>query len=1123
MFSLRVTLPIILALCVSILAFLTFSKHLTGEDYLKGFVLEQLEANLGRKINVDDVTFALFPRARVELVGVTVHDPGSDQVLLTAKRVDLVVRMFPLLRKQIVGKRLSIEEPVLTLRRDEAGRWNVADGFTEQAEVDRKTMEAMLRMFSVQEASLANGTVTVIDAARSDGVRSIKAERVGATLLVHPEQRAAEVRLSIAQPEGQGGAAVSLDGSIRLSETRVPLADAGETTPIAPFQFDGRLDAAALGIRDIADFLGPRPVPEQLQGTVALRGAVQVMPGVVGYDVLLSEMSVRLNDTTLTGKANVSGLMTAQPAFSVTFSSSPVSLFQLMQTVPSAWIDPQLPAVLHERRVDGRVQVMNATLTGTATEGTRPSISGEFHIQDAQGMIGQDRVLAKNVACRVFVEPGRVRASDITGLYGAMELADGKAMLSFLEAGPWLELEIVGRTSASHLMDVLETTVKAESLTRVLADVRDAEGVVEPTFRLAGSPSQPDGVRLTGGEILVRAVSFAHPALPERLTGLQGRFALAGGAVRLEQISGHLGETLIEVQGTVTGGESSLLQDFSIRASGPAADMPRAVGWRASPGSMEGRLVATATLTGAASAPHLRGVVVFDQSKVAVPGLGEKPIGAPATIEFEGDVTKSGDLSVSRLELIVPPIQVPAKGRMVFGDPFSVDMSLTTGTVSLSRLPEWISKGGLEAGSAEIALDVKGKGTDWSAWRVTGWVALTNGLATVGGVGGDGRLQDLYARVKLVRNGAEIKRLSFTVLDSDVAIEAAVKNWASKPVIVGKIESNRMDLGLLVPKGDRSVVREFLENLAATSQVTMSASIARGHYERVRVAALSARVNIQDGVVDVDRISGESNAGQIAGRLVAQLPRGAPAEVEASFRATGLPVDDVLSLTDAKDTHGMTGDMRVSGSLRGHGRNPHGVYPSLNGKVEVLLQNGRIFKSNERVIWKIISLLNLPAVLQGKVDLEKEGLPYNTITGSVAVKNGVFETGDLIIDSPILKITAAGQYDLPTDRLDLATAVSPFGSYSQFLKAIPLFGRIFAGERKGLATAIFAVKGSIRSPEVTYLPVKSFASGLSGLAQLAVDVLVNSLTVPLDLIAPDQPNQEEPQPNLERESAPARS
>lgn len=1123
MFSLRRSLLIVLALCVSILAFLTFSKYLTGQDYLKGFVLEQLEANLGRKIDVHDVTFALFPRPRVELAQVTVYDSDSDQVLLTAKRVDLVVRMFPLLRKQIVGKRLLIEEPVLTLRRDEAGRWNVADGVNEQAEVDRRTMEAMFRMFSIQEASLANGTVTVIDAARDDGVRSITLEHVEAALLVHPEHEAAEVRLSIAQPEERGGGAVSLIGAIRRSETRAPLAEGGETTQVAPFQFDGRLDAVALGLREIADFLGPRPVPEQLQGTVALRGTAQVIPGVVGYDVLLSDMSVQLDDMTLSGKANVSGLMTAQPAFAVTFSSSPVSLSQLMQAVPAAWIDPQLPAVLQERRIDGRVQVMNATLTGATTEGMRLSITGEFDVQDAQGMVGQDRVLAKHVACRVLVEPGRIRASDITGLYGAMELADGKAMLSFLEAGPWLELEIIGRTSASHLMDVLETTVKAESWTRFLADVRDMEGVVEPTFRLAGSPAQPDGVRFTGGEIFARAVSFAHPTLPDRLTGLQGRFVLAGGAVRLEQVSGHLGETLIEVQGTVTGGESSRLEDFSIRASGPAADMTRVMGVVSSPGSMEGRLVATATLTGAPSTPHLRGVVVFDQSKVAVPGLGDKPIGAPAAIEFEGDVTRSGNLSVSRLELIVPPLQVPAKGRMVLGDPFSIDMSLTTGTLSLSRLPEWISKGGLEAGSAEIALDVKGKGTDWTTWRVTGWVALTNGLATVGGIGGDGHLQDLYARVKLVRNGAEIKRLSFTVLDSDVAIEAVVRNWASKPVIVGKIESSRMDLSLLVPKGDRSAIREFLENLAATSQVTMSASIARGHYEQVRFAALSARVNVQDGVVDIDRISGESNAGQIAGRLVAQLPRGAPAEVEASFRATGLPVDDVLSLTGAKGAHGMTGDMRVSGSLRGHGRNPHGVYPSLNGKVEVLFQNGRIFKSNERVVWKIISLLNLPAVLQGKVDLEKEGLPYNTITGSVTITNGVFETGNLIIDSPILKITAAGRYDLPTDRLDLMSAVSPFGSYSQFLKAIPLFGRIFAGERKGLTTAIFSVKGSIHSPEVTYLPIKSFASGLSGLAQLAVDVLVNSLTVPLDFIAPDRSDQEEPQPDLDRPSVPARS
>ena len=149
----------------------------------------------------------------------------------------------------------------------------------------------------------------------------------------------------------------------------------------------------------------------------------------------------------------------------------------------------------------------------------------------------------------------------------------------------------------------------------------------------------------------------------------------------------------------------------------------------------------------------------------------------------------------------------------------------------------------------------------------------------------------------------------------------------------------------------------------------------------------------------------------------------------------------------------ITGEARVTGTIRGHGKNPHGLYPTLDGKMEVLLENGRIFKSQERAVWKIISILNLPAVLQGKVDLEKDGLPYNKISATVLARNGLFETENLIIDSPIVKITAAGNYDLPTDQIDMVWAVSPFGSYAQFLKTIPLFGRLFAGDRKGFATA----------------------------------------------------------------------
>jgi uncharacterized protein YhdP len=619
---------------------------------------------------------------------------------------------------------------------------------------------------------------------------------------------------------------------------------------------------------------------------------------------------------------------------------------------------------------------------------------------------------------------------------------------------------------------------------------------------MVGPLNQPGGVTFAGGEITVQRVSLTHPSLPERVTALQGRFVLSDGGTQFDQVTGHFGDLALQISGGITGGSGSTFQDFLIRVNGDADHMAKLLPSKAFPaGIIDGLVNGAVVLTGPTVSPHIRGEVVLTESKVTLPGLAEKPIGAQATVEFEGMISQASGVLLERLELSVPPIRLPVKGKIQLGDQFSIDAALSTGTLSLSRVPEWIAKGGFEAGNIELSLDMKGKGLDWKVWRTTGWLALTNGLMNAKGT--EVPIQDLYLRAHFVKNGAEIKRLSFRLLDSDVALEGTIRNWAAKPTITAKIESSQMDLDLLIPKVHRSPIREFLETLAATSKVQATVSMARGHYKHLKFGSLSARITIQDGMLDLDRVSGQSTNGEVAGRIVVQLPRKEPADAELSIRATGLLVEDVLKLLGPKA--GMaTGEARVTGTIRGHGKNPHGLYPTLNGKVDVLLENGRIFKSEERAIWKIISILNLPAVLQGKVDLEKDGLPYNKISAKVLARNGLFETENLIIDSPIVKITAAGNYDLPTDQVDMVWAVSPFGSYSQFLKTIPLFGRLFAGERKGVATALFSVKGSIEDPEVTYLPMKSFATGLTGLAQLAVDILKNTVMLPVDLMTPDE-------------------
>lgn len=1096
----RVVVALIVILLIGGGAFLIFSNYLTGDDYVKEFFLQQLEQSIGRKIDVHRIKLVLFPRIRLELTQVAIHDRNSDDVLLSAKKLDLVLRFLPLLRKQVVGKRLLIEEPTLTLRRDRAGHWNLFDQVAQGKGADPDTVQTISRIFQIREATLVNGKLDIIDDMRPEGMRSMTFESVEASLLVRAERGGADLRLSAGHTGEKGLSSISLTGAITTAQRPTLERDDSSGSPIT-LQFDGTLDASNLDLREAAGFLGPRPVPEQLRGVVNGHSHVRAVPGVAGYDVVLSDLSANLEQLRLTGQASLSGLLTTQPAFAMTVAAPPVLMSQLLKTVPAEWIHSQLPAVIKDREIDGIVEMVSATVTGSSVEGTQLSLTGEFRVKQGQALIGQSRVPAKDLSAVVSVEAGRLKISNLNGLYGTIHMKESKALVSFLETGPWLEMDVVGTMTAADLVQFLAKTVKSEQLSRVFADSRDVEGDAAPTFRMVGLLNQPGGVTFAGGEIIVKSVSLTNPVLPERLTALGGRFVLSEGGTTFDQVTGRLGDLDLQVSGGITGGNGSAFKDLLIRGKGDADHMARLVPSHAIPaGTFEGLANGAVVLTGPTLSPHLRGEVVLTESKVTLPGLIEKPIGAQATVEFEGMIPKGSGVLLDKIELIVPPIRLPVKGKIQLGEHFSIDAALSTSALSLSRVPEWIAKGGFEAGNIELSLDMKGKGPDWKAWKTTGWLALNNGLMNAKGVGGP--IQDLYLRVQFVKNDVEIKRLSFRLLDSDVALEGTVHNLATKPTITAKIESNQMDLDLLIPKGQRSPMRDFLEFLAATSKVQATASIVHGRYKHLKFGSLAARITIQDGVLDLDRVSGQSANGEVAGRLVVQLPPKQPAEAELAVRATGLLVEDVLKLAGEKG-RGITGEARVTGTIRGHGKNPHGLYPTLDGKLDVLLENGRIFKSQERAVWKIISILNLPAVLQGKVDLEREGLPYNKVSATVHVQHGLFETENLVIDSPIVKITAAGNYDLPTDQVDMVWAVSPFGSYAQFLKTIPLFGRLFAGDRKGLATAMFSVKGSIEDPEVTYLPIKSFATGVTGLAQLAFDILKNTVMLPIDLMTPD--------------------
>lgn len=1110
----------LLGLVVAGVLILLYSRELFGVDILKNFFLQQLETSLRRKIEVDRIKLVVLPSIRLELtnVGIYGHDDPTH-VVFSAKEIDIVLRLLPLLKKQVVAKRIFLNEPTVTLIRNRSGHWNVLAGLPSAAK-DESAYQMFSRLLQIREATIQKGHITVTDEARPDGVRTTKLESVEMALKVYPGKAQGDLHISAALPTTGVPSSVSLTGTISLSESSSSLA-AEEPYSVHPaFQFEGEIDTNNLRLREAADFFGPRPVPQQLQGGASLQSHIRVAPGVAGYDVVLTKIAANVDELAVTGKANMAGLLTSQPTFSITFAAPSIDLRQLFARIPAQWIHAQLPALVERRQLGGTVEILSATLTGATAPSPQLSLTGDFRIDKGTALIGNDLVPTQDLTATVSVEPGRIRVGKLSGEYGNLTITDGKAVVSFLDDGPWMELDISGDMTAADLVKFLTKTIRADKLTSLLAQSREIEGQTHPTFRLVGPLDKPDGITFAGGEVLTEQVSLLNPSLPQRLTAMHGRiiFSQTGG-VQFDQVTANVGEAQLQFNGMIGGGTPSVFQDFVIRAKGSATQLRQMLSAGTFPDDLlYGMVTAKVQLSGPSGAPHLRGEIGLNEAKLVLPTLGEKPFGSPASLELDADVTKGTGLVISRLELVVPPLRLPLKGRIILGDQFSIDASLATGTVSVSSLPEWVYRSGFEAGRLEVSMDVKGADAEWKNWRTSGWLALTNGLMTLKGV--DGAVEDIYLRLKFSKNIADIKQLSFRIKDSDMSLSGALKNWTTKPVIAVKIESAQMDLDLLIPKGHRSPIREFLETLASTSQVSATATIEKGLYKHLRVGGLSGRLTIQDGMLDLDRVVTQSGTGHAAGRMVVHLPKGEPAETETSVRMTGIPVEALLPLLGANDQP-VTGDMKLTGALRGHGRNPHGILPTLNGKVELVLQDGRILKTEKRAIWKILSILNLPAVLQGKVDLEKEGLQYNRASATLTVQNGLVKTQNIILDSPVLKISAVGSYDLPTDQLDMIWAVSPFGSYSQFLKSIPLFGRLMAGDRKGLATALFQVKGSIDDPEVTYLPMKSFTTGLTGVAQLAFDLLKNTVMLPIDILSPQEEKEPLFDPALEIQTPPS--
>lgn len=212
--------------------------------------------------------------------------------------------------------------------------------------------------------------------------------------------------------------------------------------------------------------------------------------------------------------------------------------------------------------------------------------------------------------------------------------------------------------------------------------------------------------------------------------------------------------------------------------------------------------------------------------------------------------------------------------------------------------------------------------------------------------------------------------------------------------------------------------------------------------------------------------------------------RGARVGVAVSFHSQGCFTRARLGATEGDETAPIaTGQLGVNATITAKG--DADLLATLGGQVRVEMVNGVINQSFS--LQRALALINLSFLFErgpgGK------GLPYNEISATFDLEDGIARTEDLSLNSSVLKAAAAGQVDLRQTSIDGHMVVQPLQLTDKVIKAVssaPIIkltgiGTLFFGSKKSIMVASYRIQGPITDPTVEKMKTPAAQKGLSGI------------------------------------------
>ncbi len=1024
-----------------------FLNRLLHLDSYKGEILDRVQKALNRQVFYEKGTFSFQFGPQFIFTHVSIKEKGGSGDFIDADRLTVKLALLPLLEKKLIFRELDLEKPVITVTRDKGGVFNFSDLLE-----TKKAEEISLQIRGIR---IKKGDIRFTDwAILEQGVATrLTATDISIDHLGWGEHSRFRISATIAQ-EGAPGS-LTMAGSARVAREGRPFT---ETVLDSTFSLK-KIDVAhfwpyysryvpfhqILGRLDLESSFKGKLTEFKAAGKAGMSGLrfdyPQVFHAVLtpqevnfNYDMTLKpgDVTVKSINATVDG-LNVKGscaireIGSGDPRITAQAKTSVFDLAHFEPYIPYGIIQKDVANYIEEHIKGGIYKLDDGRLDGRVSQITHMERGTNYNVLYINGRV-QKGLVSYGPNNPTF-----------NGIKGTLEMRgkdfNMKGMSGNFGGSPFtLEGKITDyplTTPAGYPFSATFTPRQAEVawlLGKLKGSRLGFSG--DSTLHLNGA-GPTNNYNLWGDWTLTRA-AYNYPDLiakpAGRVNSLSFRGNITGEEMKLASLQFNLVPMLLNIGATYRFGDSGQLRldirsnQFQVNEVAPF--LPRLKKYQPA-GKLQVALRAESQKQNTADL-QWGGNILFSN-------FSFRPSEAIKNVSnLTGGVSFSGDtLETSLLSGRLGNSTIYGRGRLVgFTNP-ALSLAFSSPSLDPADL-------GLKAAEKDIRLT-----------RVEGNVSL----------------QD---------NNLQIRSFSTQLNRSVIHVKGTVRNL-NNPSAELDVTSPYLELGDIILAG--TLERPAKEGARARPlALTASLQADAGKIGAVDFTKLTSTVIFENNILYLQPLACSAWNGEFTGKTRIDFGMGGATRYQLSYNLERASAEQALLAAGVRNQE-ITGTLNLQGELTAKGKSAEEFKRSALGSTKIRLEKGKLRKF--AVLSKIFSLLNVSQLLKFQLpDMVSGGMPYNRITATLAIKDGVVSSNDLYVSGDALNISAVGKADLVRDELDATIGVKPLQTVDKVVSHIPIVGWILTGKNKALITAYFEAKGKLEDPKVRAIPVKSMAKGV---------------------------------------------